>query len=128
MIRSQQLIRRGTVFLVAAAALASVATAAPSVARSNFDGTWSVSIVTEKGECDRGYRYPIAINNGVLVNGGDTAFDISGKVAANGSIAVRIAYGDKSANGRCRLSGNIGMGSWSGGSCAGTWTAERRNS
>ncbi len=128
MIRSQQQIRRGTVLLFAAAVVASVATSAPSVAHSNFDGAWSVSIVTERGECDRGYRYPIAINNGVLVNAGDASFDISGTVAPNGSVAVRIAYGDKSATGHGRLSGNAGTGSWSGGSCAGTWTAERRSS
>ena len=127
MIRSHKLFRRGTVVLFAAATVATLAASAPSVARGNYDGTWSVSIVTEKGECDRGYRYPIGINNGVLFNAGDTGFDISGKVAANGAVAVRIAYGDKSATGTGRLSGNIGMGSWSGGSCAGSWTAERRS-
>ena len=126
MIRSQKQVRRSALVLFAAAAAATFFTSAPSVAKSNFDGTWSVSIVTEKGECDRGYRYPIGINNGVLFNAGDTGFDISGKVANNGAIAVRIAYGDKSATGTGRLSGNMGTGSWSGGSCAGSWTAERR--
>lgn len=127
MIRSQQQICRSIAFVFAAAAVVTLAASAPSLARGNFDGTWSVSVVTEKGECDRGYRYPIAINNGTLVNAGDAAFDISGKVAPTGAIAVRIAYGDKAATGSGRLSGNMGSGSWSGGSCAGTWTAERRS-
>lgn len=124
MTRSLSLIRAS--FAVAALAVATTAASAPGVAKTNFDGSWSVSIVTEKGECDRGYRYPIAINNGTLVNAGDTAFDISGKVANNGAITVRLAYGDKSATGTGRMSPTYGQGSWTGGSCAGTWTAERK--
>ena len=121
----QQMGRRFTAaILVVAAAAFSVS--AQAAARSHFDGGWSVSIVTEKGECDRGYRYPIAINDGVLMNAGDTAFDISGNVAANGSVTVRVAYGSKAATGRGRLSGTYGEGWWTAESCTGTWTAERR--
>jgi hypothetical protein len=90
-----------------------------------FDGVWSVSIVTERGDCDRGYRYPIRINKGVLSNAGDTDFDISGQVGERGAITVRVSRGSKSASGTGRLSGNIGGGSWSGGECSGSWTAER---
>ena len=28
----------------------------------NYDGLWSVVIVTEEGACDRAYRYPIRIS------------------------------------------------------------------
>jgi hypothetical protein len=125
MTRSHTLVRRAF-FAVAALAVTTVAASAPGIAKSNYDGSWSVSIVTEKGDCDRGYRYPIGINNGVLFNAGDTSFDISGKVANNGAITVRVAYGDKSATGTGRMSPSFGQGSWSGGSCTGTWTAERR--
>lgn len=125
MIRSHTLVRRA--FLVAAAlAVTTIAASAPGVARSTFDGTWSVSIVTEKGDCDRGYRYPIGINNGVLYNAGDTGFDISGKVASNGAITVRVAHGDQAATGTGKMSPTYGEGLWAGGSCAGSWTAERR--
>jgi hypothetical protein len=126
MIRLQQRARRSAAFVFAAAAAASVAASAPGLARNNFDGMWSVSIITEKGECDRGYRYPIAIQNGLLANAGDTPFDISGKVATNGAITVRVAHGDKAATGQGRLSGTFGQGHWTAGACAGTWTAERR--
>jgi hypothetical protein len=93
-----------------------------------YDGMWSVSIVTEQGTCDRGYRYPIRISNGVLANAGDAAFTITGKVAPTGNIVVTVSHGSSSATGSGRLSGAIGEGSWSGGSCSGTWTAERRDS
>jgi hypothetical protein len=33
-----------------------------SFAVPRYDGLWSVSIVTEKGDCDRGYRYPVRIS------------------------------------------------------------------
>jgi hypothetical protein len=113
--------------LAAVLGLGFAATAIPAKATGNFDGKWSVVVVTTRGDCDRAYRYPIAIRGTTLVNAGDTAFDISGRVQDNGSIAVKISYGDKSAQGSGRLSGTFGQGSWSGGSCAGTWTAERRS-
>ena len=93
-----------------------------------YDGLWSVSIVTEKGTCDRGYRYPIRISNGLLANAGDVAVNIAGKVMPTGAITVTVSAAGKSANGTGRLSGNLGEGSWSGGDCSGTWTAERRAS
>jgi len=113
--------------LAAVLGLGIAATAIPAKATGHFDGKWSVVVVTTKGDCDRAYRYPIAIRGTTLVNAGDTAFDISGRVQDNGAIAVKISYGDKSAQGSGRLSGTSGSGSWAGGSCAGTWTAERRS-
>ena len=100
--------------------------ASPAQSKTAFDGTWSVVIVTEKGSCDRAYRYPIQITDGVLKNGSDSAFDISGKVNKDGTLTVRVSYGDKSATGAGRLAGTEGVGSWSGGPCSGTWEAERR--
>ena len=104
-----------------------VAASAPVQATGNFDGRWSVVVVTTKGECDRAYRYPIDIRGQDLINAGNASFDISGKVAVDGAVAVKIMYGDKSASGSGQLSGTFGQGSWSGGTCAGTWTAERRS-
>ena len=120
---------------VCALAVASVTFAAsttmaavPRYAVPRYDGVWSVLIVTEKGDCDRGYRYPIRIANGVLANGGDAAFTISGKVAPTGAITVTVSHGSSSATGSGRLFGDVGEGFWRGGSCSGTWSAERRSS
>jgi hypothetical protein len=119
--------RTAKLTLAAIVGLGLVATAIPAKATGNFDGKWSVVVVTTQGNCDRAYRYPIDIRGQTLVNAGDTAFDISGRVQGNGAVAVQISYGDKSAHGIGRLSGAMGSGSWTGGSCAGTWTAERRS-
>jgi hypothetical protein len=101
-------------------------TSTASFAAPRYDGLWSVSIVTEKGDCDRGYRYPIRISNGQLANAGDTNFSISGKVGESGAVTVTVAAAGKSATGSGRLSADAGGGHWTGGACSGTWTAERR--
>src|SRR5271168_3498298 len=99
--------RRALFALVAATA--TFATTA-SFAEPRYDGLWSVLVMTQKGDCDPGYRYPIRI-----VNGGDNAFTITGKVAPTGSIIVTVSAGGKSATGLGRLSGDMGGGSWTGG-------------
>src|SRR4030095_14983766 len=99
----------------------------PATSAPTYDGLWSAVIITGKGTCDRAYRYPIRISNGTLVNAGDEAFVITGKVSANGSGSVKVSHGEKHAAGSGRLSGNVGAGSWRGGDCAGTWEAERRD-
>jgi hypothetical protein len=109
--------------LVAATAYAAV----PAQAKTNFDGNWSVVIITDKGTCDRSYRYPIRINAGTLGYAGEASFDVSGRVAPNGSVTVSVAKGDRRANGSGKLSGDFGTGSWTGGECSGTWQAERRS-
>ena len=113
--------------ITAVAAGAMIASTA-SFGVPRYDGLWSVSIVTEKGDCDRGYRYPVRISNGTLANAGDTAITITGKVAGRGAITVTVSTGGRSATGSGRLAGKVGMGSWRGGSCSGSWSAERRGS
>ena len=109
---------------------ATVPASAPASARSNFDGQWSVLIVTQKGTCDRAYRYPVKIDNGAVGYAGDASFTVSGKVGENGSVVVKVARGSQSANGQGRLSATDGSGMWTAGSgdCSGVWTAERRSS
>ena len=112
---------------IASAMMASaIAASTASFAVPRYDGLWSVSIVTEKGDCDRGYRYPIRISNGLLANAGDSVFTITGKVGGTGAITVTVSGGGRSATGSGRLAGNMGTGFWIGGSCSGSWTAERR--
>jgi hypothetical protein len=111
--------------LVAAAATMASTT---SFAMPRYDGTWSVLVMTKKGDCDPGYRYPVRISNGKLVNAGDNPFTITGNVAQTGAITVTVSAGGKSATGIGKLDGDEGGGLWSGGSCSGEWTAERRAS
>ena len=112
--------------LLATSVLALSATA--PTAAPNYDGVWSVLIVTEKGTCDRAYRYPVRIEKGSVLNDGPSIVNVSGRVGGNGAITVTVSAGDKSATGSGRLSGAVGAGRWSGAGCGGTWHAERRSS
>jgi lipoprotein-anchoring transpeptidase ErfK/SrfK len=121
----------------AAAALATLSVLATSIvpafaampAAKSFDGGWSVLIVTDKGTCDRAYRYPVSIQNGTVGYAGSASFNVNGKVGAKGDITVTVSRGDKSATGTGTMSDADGAGTWTskGGECSGTWTAERRS-
>lgn len=101
-------------------------------AQTSFDGSWSVLIVTEAGDCDRAYRYGVRIERGRLFYEGETGIEFSGRVEANGRVTVSVRRGDQGASGSGRLSGNRGTGTWKGrsstGECSGRWEAERRSS
>ncbi len=125
MIFSRNQTRWTAIALIAASA---AFTATPGFAMPRYDGVWSVSIVTKKGDCPASYRYPMLIDHGVLANGGAIALNVSGRVAQSGAIKVMVSSGDKSAIGYGRLAGNAGRGSWKAASCSGFWTAERRSS
>src|SRR5262249_24632821 len=53
---------------------------APAAAPANFDGRWSVVIITDSGSCDRAYRYRVRISGGRLYYDGDSAAVINGQV------------------------------------------------
>src|SRR5436853_1215897 len=112
------------------AASAAPASSAPiAAAKQNFDGNWSVLIVTEQGKCDRAYRYPVRISNGSVGYAGDASFNVSGTVGTGGAVTVTVSRGSQSAKGTGQLSANGGSGRWTAGSgeCSGSWTAERRS-
>jgi hypothetical protein len=110
------------------AASAVPAAPAPIAAKPNFDGAWSVLIVTERGSCDRAYRYPVRISNGSVGYAGEASFSVTGRVGANGAVTVTVSRGNQSASGSGMLSSSDGSGRWrtASGECSGTWTAERR--
>ena len=61
-------VRVRTISLVAALALAAAAPGPTfAAARANFDGNWSVLIVTDSGPCNRAYRYGVAIRSGSVI-------------------------------------------------------------
>jgi hypothetical protein len=119
-----QLVRASVLACVCAASAATTATA-----RTPYDGAWSVLIVTERGTCDRAYRYGVNIVNGrVVYDGGVVNF--TGQVGTGGNVRVVVSAGDQRAAGSGRLFQRAGRGNWSGasgsGQCSGYWTAERR--
>ena len=127
MTKSQKILRNFTLagaLAVSVAALSGIGS--PATSAPGYDGLWSVVIVTERGTCDRAYRYPVRISRGALVNAGDTPVSINGRVGDNGAVTVNVSHGNQRATGSGRLHGNGGNGSWRGGDCSGRWEAERR--
>ena len=95
----------------------------------NYDGLWTVLIMTYDGPCDRTYRYPIRISRGYVQHaGGDAFFSITGQVGPGGGVSVTVSRDGNQAHGTGRLAGNSGGGSWTagGGICSGQWSAARR--
>ena len=111
--------------------LAVIASAAstPVLARTPYDGDWSVMIVTRSGACQPTYRYGVEIINGRVIGPSGSGAAIRGQVSRAGAVSVSVRAQGQWASGYGRLGGNRGSGRWRGqgtsGSCAGTWVAQR---
>lgn len=113
---------------MAAAAIGQSAPAHASLPNKH-DGRWSIEVITEKGDCDRAYRYSVLVENGAARYAGSEPITVSGRVASNGAVNGSIAYGDNRANVTGKLADGTGAGrwTWSGSrTCSGNWNAERR--
>src|SRR5256885_15547396 len=100
--------------LFAALAFTAAFAPEPAAARTNYDGNWSVLIVTNSGPCDRAYRYGLSIRDGRVFYQGSASVNVDGRVAPNGRVQVRVWAGSQSASGAGRLSSNYGSGTWRG--------------
>ncbi len=114
-------------FSVAFALAALAFSASPSGAGS-FDGPWSVTIVTQAGNCDAAYSFPVAVQGGRVIASGGAAME--GRVSGGGAVNVSVSMGASGARASGRLSATSGAGRWSGtmgGSrCSGRWEAIRQ--
>ena len=115
---------RFSVGAVLAAAL-SVAAMDNVKASTRYDGAWTVSITTTRGECDSGSSFTIHVRNGIVSG----AFNARGRVSTSGHAEVSVSSGNQGGSGSGQLSGNSGGGSWravgSQGPCSGSWSASR---
>jgi hypothetical protein len=87
-----------------------IASGPPAALAAAQDGNWRVLVITDKGTCDRGYRYNVKVADGRVSYQGDAAVSLTGTVAPNGAVQVSIKGGDKDASGTGRLSANAGAG------------------
>ncbi len=98
-----------------------------AVARSSYDGQWSITFVTQSGDCSPTYNYTVNIENGVITSPGVGTF--RGNVTSSGAVRASVTVQQKRASGVGKLKGVLGRGTWIGWSegqrCAGSWTAQR---
>ena len=104
--------------------------AAPALSAPKYDGNWSVVVITEQGDCDRAYRYPVRVVNGVIQYSSEAGISITGQVDGGGQLRASIRRVQQRADGTGRLNATGGAGVWSGKDsvkqCSGRWEAERR--
>lgn len=113
-------------FALPLAALLLTVSAAQAV--TPYDGAWNVVIITQAGDCDAAYQYPLRIDNGKVLYDGSGSFSMSGNVGASGAVTVSIALGERKASGSGRLSSSAGTGKWTSTTgCSGRWEAVRRS-
>jgi hypothetical protein len=98
-----------------------------AAARMIYDGQWSLTIMTERGNCDSTYHFVVDITNGNVSHPNLVKF--RGHVAKGGSVRVSVAAAGKTAAGSGRLTRTSGRGHWAGRSgddrCSGSWTAQK---
>jgi hypothetical protein len=119
------------ILLAASFAAAALAQTMPArAAASEFDGSWSVVVLTTSGPCDPSYRFSGQIIGGAISYAYNT-LEVTGHVEASGATFVKVIYGDAHAEAHGRLTAIRGSGTWSGsgpnGHCAGTWAATRES-
>jgi len=125
--RRQESRARLVIFVLA---LACVVDATPVHAGTDFDGGWSIFIITREGPCDATLRYGVMVADGTVINNGVSIATVQGQVTPRGTVRVLVRSGGQWANGSGHLGRDHGGGVWRGqgtsGTCAGTWVAERR--
>jgi hypothetical protein len=94
----------------------------------NFNGTWTVQLVTEAGVCGS-YSHTVAIQDGQvrLASEGGSA-SITGRIGSDGSIGLAVQQGPASGSASGRLRSTSGSGTWKvSAMCSGRWAAQRRS-
>lgn len=96
-------------------------------ARTDYDGSWSLSVVTQSGDCAATYNFQLRIVDGIVSYQGPA--DVRGRVSPRGAVSVSVSTESQRASGSGTLSRNSGRGRWTGRStnerCSGSWTAQR---
>ena len=96
-----------------------------------FDGSWGIQVLTERGACDPVYRYYVVIAGGavhVKSMMGEVSPEAAGRIAPTGRIDGRIGAADDPVAIRGTLQKASGGGTWTAPArgCAGRWVAEKR--
>jgi type 1 fimbria pilin len=106
-----------------ASTAAAALTAAPAFAGNDYDGLWTVTVVTKAGSCEPSTSSTLTVTDGKVSAPGAA---VSGSVGREG--LVRVSINGAYANGQ--LNGKTGSGKWNGASagvpCSGRWEASRQ--
>lgn len=104
----------------------------PPASAANFDGNWSMVVVTTSGHCGK-VRVGLGIDRGRIFSTGGRFFfhpvQLRGRVSPSGQVRLDAVAGPRVARGSGRFGRTQGRGAWSGtgpsGVCSGVWSASR---
>jgi hypothetical protein len=112
---------------VLSASFLSATSVTAAKASSAYDGAWSLSFVTQRGDCNPTYNFDVNISRGFVSHPNLVRF--RGNVTARGLVHASVTVQDKHADGSGRLTNSSGRGIWRGyegtSQCSGYWTAQR---
>lgn len=107
--------------------------AIPAGARdgANYDGNWSVELVTESGAlCDARYNYSLSVQDGQvrpMARAASGSTSVTGRVGRDGAVGLNVATSAANGSASGRLQTQSGSGTWKVSSlCSGRWTARRQ--
>ncbi len=103
----------------------------PLLARAAHDGSWAIEIVTERGECERLYRYYVEVEGQAVrlrSMTGETSQATTGLVRPDGRIDATLGQAADPVRVTGRLAATSGAGTWSAPArhCTGRWSAHKR--
>ncbi len=117
------------IIVFALTSLAAMAlTSGLALAQQQFNGSWSVEVIPQKGGCDRTYRFPVVIQDGQVRYSGAEGITVSGAVTSKGVLRGSVGAGAVQASVVGRLRGRSGSGTWAtagGLNCSGPWRAAK---
>ncbi|GEP10052.1 hypothetical protein [Methylobacterium gnaphalii] len=98
---------------------------------ANYDGNWSVELVTENGAfCDARYSYSLSVVDGQvrpISKAASSGASVTGRVGKDGSVGLNVATSAASGSASGHLQVQNGSGTWKVSSlCSGRWTARRQ--
>lgn len=97
-----------------------------AVARTPYDGPWTVTMRTTRGDCSASFFFGVNVINGTVSQSGG-GFTLVGRVSQRGAVRAVIGSGDQVAHASGQLARARGGGGWvsPGRGCAGRWSAVR---
>jgi hypothetical protein len=92
----------------------------------NFDGSWSVELSTENGQCGLNYKGQISVSNG-RINEDGLFVQAAGLVDRAGKVTLRVSRGSDWLSASGALTAQNGSGRWAAHAqpCSGRWRATR---
>ncbi|MET4346464.1 hypothetical protein [Bradyrhizobium sp. RT9a] len=85
-----------------------MAPASAAQARSDYDGSWDLVFVTQRGECDPSYNFTVNISDGIVTHPNLVKF--RGYVAKSGPVRASVTVHEKFASGTGKLTATTGGG------------------